>query len=537
MKKILNKLKCLLMIILVLLCAFFIEASTYYKATYPKQDFDLILFTIKAGVTGSSPDVVKNILFTCLGPFIVIAFFFYITLLKHTKHKLLINIRRNNSNSQFQLFPIKLTSNHRFIYMTIIVVVSMTLFMRSFGIDEYIKYQLQDSTIFEDYYINPSEVPLKFPDKKRNLIIIVGESFENTVFSKENGGVWDSSLMPELENLALNNINFSNSTKIGGAQQIYGTDYSAAGNVAITAGIPQKVGDFTQDANQYVNDYNGYDKFLSGVYSIGEVLQDNGYTNEIIMGSDGRFGNRKQYYECNGGYKVFDVYYAIDNGKMTNEDKVWWGFDDDHLYEWSKEELINLASHDEPFNFIMITADTHFYDGYLSPYADDIYPTQYENVHAYASKCANNFVNWVKQQDFYENTTIVIVGDHLGMNKEFYEQRIEGNYTRTIYNTFINSAIPAKNTTNRTFTSMDIYPTMLASIGVSIEGERLALGTNLFSGKPTLAEELGLEYLDEEVRKKSIYYNHNILGDEYYVLKKEYDDKERKEQEPKKSNT
>lgn len=520
------------MILLIILCAFFIEASIYYKATYPKQDFDLILFTIKAGVTGSSPDVVKSIILSCVGQFVVILLYFYITLAKKTKHVLLLNFsRKNKNNKELQLFPIKLTSNHRFIYMLIIVLVSTTLFVKSFGIDDYIKYQTQESTIFEDYYVNPQEVSLEFPTQKRNLILIIGESFENTVLSKENGGVWNYSLMPELEDLALNNINFSNTSKVGGAQQVYGTDYSAAGNIAITSGIPQKVGEFTEDANIYINYYDGSSKFLSGAHSIGEILHDNGYTNEIIMGSDGHFGNRKQYYQCNGDYKVFDVNYAIDMGKMTADEKVWWGFEDDKLYEWSKEELTNLASQDQPFNFIMLTADTHFSDGYLSQYADEIYPTQYENVHAYASKCANNFVNWVKQQDFYDNTTIVIVGDHLGMQKDFYESKFEGNYTRTIYNVFINSAIPARNTQNRTFTSMDIYPTMLASLGVKINGDRLALGTNLFSERPTLAEELGLEYFEEEIHKKSSFYNEYIIGDEYYKMKKKYDDEERKKNE------
>ncbi len=529
MKKILNKLKYLIMILLIILCAFFIEASIYYKATYPKQDFDLILFTIKAGVTGSSPDVIKSIILSCIGQFIALLLFFYLTLVRKTKHTLLVNIhQKNNKEKAIQLFPIKLTSKHRFIYMLLITIVTISLFTKSFGLDDYIKYRLQDSTIFDDYYINAQDVTITFPEEKRNLIIIVGESFENTFLSNENGGAWGYSIMPELENLALNNINFSNTTHtIGGAQQIYGTDYSAAGNVAITAGIPQKVGDFTKDANQYVNSYAGSNEFLSGAYSLGEVLQDNGYTNEIIMGSDGHFGNRKQYYECNGNYKVFDLNYAIENGKMTAEEKVWWGFDDDKLYEWSKEELTNLAQKDQPFNYIMLTADTHPSDGYRSENVGYDYPIQYENVFAYSSKCVDSFIKWVKQQDFYKNTTIVIVGDHLCMQSSFYSLKADESYTRTIYNAFINSAIPAQNNYNRVFTSMDMYPTMLASIGVQIEGNRLGLGTNLFSGKKTLAEELGLDYLEEEIHKRSDFYNKHIVGNEYYTMKKEYDKKKR----------
>ena len=37
---------------------------------------------------------------------------------------------------------------------------------------------------------------------------------------------------------------------------------------------------------------------------------------------------------------------------------------------------------------------------------------------------------------------------------------------------------------------MDMFPTTLASLGAVIDGDRLGLGTNLFSDKPTLAENL-----------------------------------------------
>lgn len=251
----------------------------------------------------------------------------------------------------------------------------------------------------------------------------------------------------------------------------------------------------------------------------GEILENEGYNLEIIMGSDGSFGGRKQYYETNGHYKVFDVNYAIEQGKMTEEDKVWWGFSDDDLYKWSKEEITNLAKEEKPFNYIMLTADTHFENGYLSPNAENQYDLQYENVHAYSSKCINEFINWIKSQDFYNNTTIVIVGDHLGMQNEFYETYADENYKRTIYNVIINSAIKPINSKNRQFTSMDMFPTMLASIGVKIEGDRLGLGTNLFSNTPTLLEELDANYFHEEIAKNSFFYNKHFFEEDYYLTK------------------
>lgn len=106
------------------------------------------------------------------------------------------------------------------------------------------------------------------------------------------------------------------------------------------------------------------------------------------------------------------------------------------------------------------------------------------------------------------------------MQTDFYKQKMEDNYDRTIFNVIINGVIEAKNNKNRIFTSMDMYPTILASIGIKIEGERLGIGTNLYSGEPTLAEFKGLEAFNDEISRKSDWYNKHILGDDYYVMKK-----------------
>ena len=105
------------------------------------------------------------------------------------------------------------------------------------------------------------------------------------------------------------------------------------------------------------------------------------------------------------------------------------------------------------------------------------------------------------------------------MQNDFYTSHIDENYTRGVYNVIINSAIDGDNTKNRQFSTMDLYPTILASMGVKIEGERLGLGTNLFSGKKTLIEELGFDYVNDEIKKNSTFYNDYLLGEDYYLIK------------------
>ena len=79
------------------------------------------------------------------------------------------------------------------------------------------------------------------------------------------------------------------------------------------------------------------------------------------------------------------------------------------------------------------------------------------------------------------------------------------------YNCIINSAIKPQKEKRRKFATFDLFPTTLASIGAEIEGERLGLGTNLFSVEETLTEKYGFEYSNKQLAGKSDYYNKNIL--------------------------
>ena len=90
------------------------------------------------------------------------------------------------------------------------------------------------------------------------------------------------------------------------------------------------------------------------------------------------------------------------------------------------------------------------------------------------------------------------------MQENFYN--IDNNYDRVVYNAFINSKVLPVNNKNRVFTTMDMFPTTLAALGVSIEGDRLGLGTNLFSSKKTIPEEIGLDNFNKELKKSSDYY-------------------------------
>ena len=57
---------------------------------------------------------------------------------------------------------------------------------------------------------------------------------------------------------------------------------------------------------------------------------------------------------------------------------------------------------------------------------------------------------------------------------------------------------------------MDLFPTILSSMGYSIDGDRLGLGTNLFSKRKTLAEKFGYDDFNAALAQNSDYYVANF---------------------------
>ncbi len=92
------------------------------------------------------------------------------------------------------------------------------------------------------------------------------------------------------------------------------------------------------------------------------------------------------------------------------------------------------------------------------------------------------------------------------MDSDFCEN-IDEDYQRSTYNAILNSPILPVHEKNRIFTTMDMFPTTLASLGAVIDGDRLGLGTNLFSDKPTLAEELGFDELNRQLSMGSRFFD------------------------------
>lgn len=387
------------------------------------------------------------------------------------------------------------------------IVAAVSLAWVRLDLGTYLSNQLNASTFIEDNYVDPAKTTLTFPKQKRNLIYIYLESMEDTYSDKENGGGFTSDYIPELTELAEENQCFAGkSGKLNGGEVLPGSTYTMAGIFTQSTGLPLKVDlgeQFTDDRGSF-NKMNTQSHFFSKVTALGDILEQQGYKQVFMLGSDATFGGRKLYFTDHGNFDIDDYNWAIKQGKIPSDYYVFWGYEDEKLFANAKEELTELGSGDQPFNFTMLTVDTHFEDGYYCDLCEDQWPgNQYADVMSCSSRQVSAFIDWCKQQSWYDNTTIVLNGDHLTMDSDFCNP-VSSDYQRKTYTCYINSAVePEDDSATREYSTLDNFPTTLAAMGVKIKGDRLGLGTNLFSSKKTLIEQYGYDDLSDELSRRS----------------------------------
>jgi len=369
------------------------------------------------------------------------------------------------------------------------------------GAAEYLQGLGEKSTYIEDNYVDPAQTAITFPEKKRNLIYIFLESMEVSYSDKESGGLFEENYISNLTEISKENENFSGSEDVlnGGNALKYST-WTMGGMWAATSGLPLKIPIELKGVG--TNFMNTQDSFFSNLTCLGDILEEQGYTRQMMFGSDATFGGRKLCFTEHGNYDFYDYIHYTTDGELPGNYKVWWGFEDEKLFNFAKDRLNELSGSDEPFALTMLTVDTHYPEGYVCDLCEDEYDEQYANVIACSDRQVSEFIEWCQEQPWYENTTIVLSGDHPTMNKEFCSSA-SYDYERKVYTAYINAAAEPERDDYREFSTVDNFPTTLAALGCTIDGNRLGLGTNLFSSEDTLIERDGLDYVNTELQKAS----------------------------------
>ncbi len=354
------------------------------------------------------------------------------------------------------------------------------LFIYTFRVDGYITGIVETTEIYEKEYAEATVSP---QSAKRNLIVLYLESLEDG-YRNVNG----INLLPRLSSLADEHYSFP------GFRQLIYTGATISAQVGGICALPYKT-----EINQ-INLFSILNATLPNARCFPDILKQNGYNTYFIKSGSIEFANTKRFVLQHGfdlaeGINEILIKYPDIAKKATGND---WGIKDSIMYELTKEKLTELAAQKQPFLVMMTTVDTHEPTPFLDPSCPKNYGDKRDIIFC-ADKMAADFIEWIQKQDFYPETTIVVMGDHISIGKN---DILPQDQKRRIFNMIINPQ-PGLTAQKHRWTTLDLAPTILEAAG--FDCGKLALGRSLWQKEPTLEEKYGLS-LDLEFNKSSAFY-------------------------------
>lgn len=381
--KIVNK---LFLLVLLFLMIILIKSANWFLNNFHEVDFSIALYQLFSPLKGTESGVLSDYINQCLYPSVFLAI---VITIAYTLYDMMagricmeVHCRIGRKNLRIKGKQRKYANIRKLVLLWICIaglVVCVCNRAVAVGIPSYVKSVTNVSQIFESEYIDPESVTLTFPEQKRNLIVIYMESMESTYASVGDGGGKPVNYIPELTQLAEEYVSFSNDEDLGGAGAAAENSWTMEGLFSSATGVPYKLPVDGNEAGEY-------ESFAPGLTGLGEILLENGYQNYFMCGSEAVFGGRRAFYEQHGNYHILDYSTAKRDGIIPEDYHEFWGMEDEKLYEYAKRQLTDISKQDAPFNFMLLTADTHPADGYICGLCGNTYEQQYENVLACASR-------------------------------------------------------------------------------------------------------------------------------------------------------
>ena len=238
--------------------------------------------------------------------------------------------------------------------------------------------------------------------------------------------------------------------------------------------------------NAKIGKFGSIPSLYPQINCVSDILAQLGYKNFFYKSADLEFANtvffaRQHNFHVMKGYKEW----KNEKPSQVSIDGNSWGARDSYLYEQIKKTIVEMEKQGQPFSIFATTVDTHGEDYYVDPLCHLKEKTG-QNVIKCADILLKDFITWCRNQPFYENLTIVIIGDHTahGTDNPNYRQQPP---VRQIENIFFNSI--KKDKKEHLWTILDLAPTFLEAIGLEIPA--LGLGRSLFRENKTLYETYG----------------------------------------------
>ncbi|WP_034263124.1 LTA synthase family protein [Bacillus sp. J33] len=158
-------------------------------------------------------------------------------------------------------------------------------------------------------------------------------------------------------------------------------------------------------------------KGMNTYHAAPAILKDKGYTSAVFHGNSGSFWNRNEIYKSFGYDKFYDANYY----DLKPEDMADYGLMDKPFFEQSMPYLESLP---QPFYSKFITV-SHHYPYHMDQEKATIEPhttgdksvDNYFQTARYADEALKEFFEQLKASGLYDNSIIVMYGDHYGISK------------------------------------------------------------------------------------------------------------------------
>jgi phosphoglycerol transferase MdoB-like AlkP superfamily enzyme len=258
----------------------------------------------------------------------------------------------------------------------------------------------EDKAAIIEFYKNKST---KFTGSKlngiakgKNLIVVQMEAIQHFVINRKIGG---KEITPNLNKLIKECLYFDNIY-----YQVSGGNTSDAEFLSNTSMYPTKEGSV-------------YHRFPENTYySLASIMKEQGYDTYSLHGFDRYFWNRDEMYKS----LQFDTFYSEED--FVLDDFAGWdgqALSDSSFFRQSLEKIDTS----KPFYSFFITLSSHHPFNYYEDFAFDVgefegtFIGNYLKAANYLDKCIGEFVDNLKQRGLYDNSLLVLYGDHSAVPK------------------------------------------------------------------------------------------------------------------------
>ncbi|MFC4022795.1 LTA synthase family protein [Oceanobacillus longus] len=151
-------------------------------------------------------------------------------------------------------------------------------------------------------------------------------------------------------------------------------------------------------------------------HALPEIIEKESYTSAVLHSNNKSFWNREGMYESLG----VDHFYGEEAYEVSEENSIGWGLKDKPFFEQS---IKYLQSMEQPFYSKFITLTNHFpfemdeEDTSIDPYNSNSNTlNNYFPAVRYMDEAIEDFFGQLKESGLYEDSMIVIMGDHIGIS-------------------------------------------------------------------------------------------------------------------------